>query len=74
MAAAGNAGPKSPPLYPAADKNVIAVTATNAENQLLPQANRGRHIAVAAPGVAAPASLFAERWPQIPLLPFPSRP
>jgi subtilisin family serine protease len=51
VAAAGNAGPKSPPLYPAADKNVIAVTATNAENQLLPQANRGRHIAVAAPGV-----------------------
>ncbi len=51
VAAAGNAGPKSPPLYPAADNNVIAVTATNSENQLLPQANRGRHIAVAAPGV-----------------------
>ena len=41
VAAAGNAGPKSPPLYPAADKNVIAVTATDSENQLLPQANRG---------------------------------
>jgi len=51
VAAAGNAGPKSPPLYPAADKNVIAVTATNSDNQLLPQANRGRYIAVAAPGV-----------------------
>jgi subtilisin family serine protease len=51
VAAAGNAGPKSPSLYPAADKNVIAVTATNSENQLLPQANRGRYIAVAAPGV-----------------------
>jgi subtilisin family serine protease len=51
VAAAGNAGPKSPPLYPAADKNVIAVTATNSKDQLLPQANRGRHIAVAAPGV-----------------------
>jgi hypothetical protein len=50
VAAAGNAGPKSAPLYPAADKNVIAVTATNAENQLLPIANRGRHIALAAPG------------------------
>jgi subtilisin family serine protease len=167
VAAAGNAGPKSPPLYPAADKNVIAVTAINSENQLLPQANRERHIAVAAPGVdilvpspgrgymtstgtsvaaaevsgivalliqlrpgltpdevrkvlqstaldlgpkgideqfgagladaqravlslgvaeargearevaearAAPASLFAERWPVIPLTPFPSRP
>jgi hypothetical protein len=51
VAAGGNAGPKSPPLYPGADKNVIAVTATNSENQLLPQANRGRYIAVAAPGV-----------------------
>jgi hypothetical protein len=51
VAAAGNAGPKSPPLYPAADRNVIAVTATNSKDQLLPQANRGRHIAVAAPGV-----------------------
>src|SRR5438034_11570825 len=28
IAAAGNAGPKSPPLFPAADKHVIAVTAT----------------------------------------------
>jgi subtilisin family serine protease len=51
VAAAGNAGPKSPPLYPAADKNVIAVTATNSVNQLLPEANRGRYVAVAAPGV-----------------------
>jgi Subtilase family len=51
VAAAGNAGPKSPPLFPAADPNVIAVTATNADDKLLPAANRGRHIAVAAPGV-----------------------
>ncbi len=50
VAAAGNAGPKSPPLYPAADPNVIAVTATDADDNLFPQANRGRHIAVAAPG------------------------
>ena len=50
VAAAGNAGPKSPPLYPAADPNVIAVTATDADDKLFPQANRGRHIAVAAPG------------------------
>jgi hypothetical protein len=51
IAAAGNAGPRSAPLYPAADPNVIAVTATDADDKLFPQANRGRHIAVAAPGV-----------------------
>ena len=51
VAAGGNAGPKSPPLYPAADKNVIAVTATDPQNQLLPAASRGPHIALAAPGV-----------------------
>jgi subtilisin family serine protease len=51
IAAAGNAGPKSPPLYPAADPNVIAVTATDANDKLFAGANRGRYIAVAAPGV-----------------------
>jgi subtilisin family serine protease len=51
VAAAGNAGPKSPPLYPAADPNVIAVTATDIDDKLYQSANRGKHIAVAAPGV-----------------------
>jgi subtilisin family serine protease len=51
VAAAGNAGPQSPPLYPAADPNVIAVTATDVDDKLFPGANRGNHIAVAAPGV-----------------------
>jgi subtilisin family serine protease len=51
VAAAGNAGPKSPPLYPAADPNVIAVTATDADDKVFTQANRGNYIAVAAPGV-----------------------
>ena len=50
IAAAGNAGPASPPLYPAADANVIAVSATDAEDHLFAQSNRGRHIAIAAPG------------------------
>jgi subtilisin family serine protease len=50
VAAAGNAGAKSPPLYPAADPNVIAVTATDADDKLFEQSNRGRHITVAAPG------------------------
>jgi hypothetical protein len=51
VAAAGNAGAKSPPLYPAADSNVIAVSATDAQDRLFAASNRGSHIAVAAPGV-----------------------
>jgi Subtilase family len=51
IAAAGNAGPNSPPLFPAADPNVIAVTATDSNDALFTGANRGNHIAVAAPGV-----------------------
>ena len=51
VAAAGNAGPKSPPLWPAADPNVIAVTATDYDDRLYPGANRGNHVAIAAPGV-----------------------
>ena len=51
IAAAGNAGPKSPPLYPGADPNVIAVTATDVDDKLFTGANRGNYISVAAPGV-----------------------
>src|SRR5258705_9137357 len=51
FAAAGNPGPKSPPLYPAANANVIAVSATDAQDKLFTASNRGGHIAVAAPGV-----------------------
>jgi subtilisin family serine protease len=51
VAAAGNAGPNSPPLHPAAYPNVIAVTATDDEDVLFARANRGDYIAVAAPGV-----------------------
>src|SRR5215475_8885112 len=51
IAASGNMGPKSPPLYPAADPNVIAVTAVDENDQLFAQAVRGPHVAVAAPGV-----------------------
>lgn len=50
VAAAGNAGARSPPQFPASDANVIAVTATDANDKLLPVAIRGRHIALAAPG------------------------
>jgi len=51
IAAAGNAGHKSPPLFPAADEKVIAVTATDADDRLFANANVGPYVAVAAPGV-----------------------
>ena len=51
VAAAGNAGPTSPPLYPAAYPEVIAVTATNGKREVYSAANRGKYIAVSARGV-----------------------
>jgi subtilisin family serine protease len=51
VAASGNAGPKSPPLYPAANTNVIAVGATDAQDRLFAASNRGGYVALAAPGV-----------------------
>jgi subtilisin family serine protease len=50
VAAAGNAGAKSPPLYPAANPNVIAVSGTDAQEKLFAASNRGNYIAIAAPG------------------------
>jgi subtilisin family serine protease len=62
VAAAGNAGPRSGPSYPAADPRVIAVTATDANDGVLTMANRGQYISVAAPGVEiialAPAGTY----------------
>src|SRR5258707_3461929 len=51
IAASGNFGPKSPPQYPAADPNVIAVSATDVDDKIFGASNIGPHIAVAAPGV-----------------------
>jgi len=51
VAAAGNAGAKSPPLYPGADPNVMAVTATDEGDRLFAGANQGKYVALAAPGV-----------------------
>jgi len=62
VAAAGNAGPKSPPLYPGADPYVIAVMATDAQDKYAAVSNRGRYIGIAAPGVdilvAAPGGRY----------------
>jgi subtilisin family serine protease len=51
IAAVGNAGPKSPPLFPAADPHVIGVTATDQNDEPFAGANRGAYVAIAAPGV-----------------------
>ncbi len=51
VAAMGNGGPDAPIAYPAADPNVIAVTATDQEGRLFAAATQGEHVAVAAPGV-----------------------
>lgn len=63
VAAAGNGGIRSAPLYPGADPSVIAVTATDADDKVFVDANRGGYIAVAAPGVdvltAEPAGRYA---------------
>jgi subtilisin family serine protease len=51
VAAVGNGGAKSAPLYPGADPDVIAVTATDDNDGLFSLANRGQYVALAAPGV-----------------------
>ncbi|WP_439573451.1 S8 family peptidase [Phreatobacter sp.] len=51
IAAMGNEGPDAPVSFPAADPNVIAVTATDRDGRLFSAASRGNHVAVAAPGV-----------------------
>jgi subtilisin family serine protease len=62
IAAAGNAGPKSPPLFPGADPDTIAVTATDVDDKIYAAANSGSYIALAAPGVdvlvAAPGGAY----------------
>jgi len=62
IAAAGNSGPDADPLYPGADANVIAVTATDGDDNLYKMANRGSYVTVAAPGVdilaAAPGGTY----------------
>ena len=55
VAAAGNHGPEAPPAYPAAYKNVVGVTATDAQNQRMAAANIGSYIRISAPGVGVMA-------------------
>ncbi|MFY8325277.1 S8 family serine peptidase [Pseudoalteromonas sp. ZZD1] len=52
VAAAGNEGPAARPLYPAAYKNVIAVSAVNKEGAIYRWANQGDYIDFTALGVS----------------------
>ncbi len=51
-AAAGNLGPKSPPLYPAAYPEVLAVSAVDRTLKPYARGSQGRHVGIAAPGVS----------------------
>ncbi|MGL4287980.1 MAG: S8 family peptidase [Phreatobacter sp.] len=51
IGAMGNEGPNAPVSFPAADPNVIAVTAVDRGGHLFDAATRGNYVAVAAPGV-----------------------
>ena len=51
VAAAGNGGERSPPVYPAAQPGVVAVTAVDARLDVYRNATHGDYIAFSAPGV-----------------------
>lgn len=51
VSAAGNSGPTAPPAWPGAHPYVLAVTAIDTRERLYRQAQRGDHLALAAPGV-----------------------
>ncbi len=61
VAAAGNEGPNAPPSYPAAYKEVVAVTAVDRNLAPYRYASRGAHIDVAAPGVGIWTALPGRR-------------
>lgn len=54
VGAVGNEGPYAPPRYPAANENVIAVTAVDAKQNIYKWAVQGDHIDFASVGVDVP--------------------
>ncbi len=56
VAAVGNDGPSSPPLFPAAYPEVIGVTGVDAEQRVLPEACRGEQVDFAAAGAGLEAA------------------
>ena len=62
VAAVGNDGPAAPPLYPAAYRDVIGVTAVDARQQVLIEAGRGPQVKFAAPGADMAAACLAGKF------------
>lgn len=56
VAAVGNAGARSQPLYPAAYGSVLAVTAIDTQKRVYRRAVQGAHVDIAAPGVDIPTA------------------
>lgn len=56
VAAVGNDGPSSPPLYPAAYEGVVGVTAVDGARRVLLEACRGPHVDFAAQGAGLQAA------------------
>lgn len=65
VAAVGNDGPASPPLYPAAYTGVIGVTAVDRSLRVLPEASRGTHVQFAAPGANMAAAGVPEGYTEV---------
>lgn len=51
VAAAGNSGPQALPVFPAAYREAVAVTATDLNDRIYSQANQGSYVDLSAPGV-----------------------
>lgn len=57
VAAVGNDGPAAPPLHPASQPGVIAVTGVDGSNRALAEAGRAAHLDYAGPGADMAAAL-----------------
>jgi len=65
VAAVGNDGPAAPPLYPASQPGVIAVTGVDATNRALAEAGRSAHLDYAAPGADMAAALPGKGYAKV---------
>ena len=66
VAAAGNDGPAAPPLYPASQAGVIAVTGVDATNRAIAEAGKPLHLDYSAPGADMAAALLGKGYAERP--------